>query len=76
MVVERLLAVDPEEWVQDSRVTHVDLGCLDLTPLEVGMPGLELPQRLGIAEQIEVPPALEGETPRVRAGSAAFQIWA
>jgi hypothetical protein len=63
---ERLLGAQPEELVQEAAVAHVDLGRLDLTLGEVGVPRLELTDHQGVGQQIEWRATYEtsGDRPR------------
>ncbi len=51
-----LLAVEPEELMQDAAVSHVDLRRLDLALTEIGVPRLELAKYESIGQRVEIAP--------------------
>ena len=53
---ERRRVGDAEQFMQQAGVAHVDLRCLDLAFAEVRMPGLQLAQKEGLRQPVEVTP--------------------
>ena len=54
MLQKSLTARDAEQQVQQTAVTDIDLGRLDLALGEVGVPRLELADHECVAEQVQV----------------------